>query len=83
MYGASYVGATQLLAAAGAPDGLVAVAPQHTADEYYDTWSYVGGAMQLSFLLQWTFETLAGPDMGRRPDEDATRHANETLASLL
>jgi len=83
MFGASYVGATQLLAASAAPEGLVAIVPQLTAAEYYDTWSYVGGAMQLSFLLQWVFEVLAGPDVARRPEGEPASRAAKTLAALL
>ena len=49
MYGFSYVGATQWLAAAEKPPHLVAIAPAHTSSDYYDGWSYEGGAFSLAF----------------------------------
>lgn len=67
MYGASYIGATQLLAAATVPDGLRGIAPQLTTADYYENWTYRGGALQLGFLLLWLIESLAGPDLARRP----------------
>jgi putative CocE/NonD family hydrolase len=52
--GGSYVGATQLLAASRAPAALLAMAPYVTSTtNYFDVWSYQGGAFQLGFLLQW------------------------------
>ncbi len=64
MYGVSYAGATQLLAAVEAPPALAAVAPHFTAAEYYDGWTYQGGAFQLGFSLLWA-GGFAG-DTGRR-----------------
>jgi putative CocE/NonD family hydrolase len=49
MYGFSYVGATQWLAATQAPPHLAAIAPGHTSSDYYDGWSYEGGAFSLAF----------------------------------
>ena len=43
MYGGSYVGATQMLAAIGNPPHLVAVFPFLTGSEYYNAWTYQGG----------------------------------------
>jgi putative CocE/NonD family hydrolase len=53
MMGVSYLGATQLLAARAAPPALKAIAPGITASEYYEGWTYQGGAFQLGFMLQW------------------------------
>ena len=39
MYGSSYVGATQWLAAVSAPPHLVTIAPANTASDYYDGWT--------------------------------------------
>ncbi|MCC7122519.1 MAG: CocE/NonD family hydrolase, partial [Gammaproteobacteria bacterium] len=47
MMGASYYGATQWLAATEAPPALKAMAPFITTDQYYDKWTYQGGAFQL------------------------------------
>ncbi|GAA0234229.1 CocE/NonD family hydrolase [Actinomadura nitritigenes] len=79
MYGASYIGATQLLAASVAPKGLRAIAPQLTASDYYESWTYRGGALQLGFVLLWIIESLAPPDLDRRGSAEASR---ELLAEL-
>ncbi|MCY3540244.1 MAG: CocE/NonD family hydrolase, partial [bacterium] len=44
MTGFSYVGATQLLAAVMAPPSLASITPAFTASQYYDGWTYNGGA---------------------------------------
>ena len=77
MYGASYVGATQLLAATTGPAALRAIAPHLTASEYHEGWVYQGGAFQLGFVLSWSLGALgaaslvkraaAGEDVGRSP----------------
>ena len=54
MFGGSYVGATQMLAAMAHPPHLVAIQPTVTASEYYDGWTYQGGA-----LMQWFATSLA------------------------
>ena len=54
MYGGSYVGATQMLAAIGRPPHLVAVFPNLTASEYYDGWTYQSGAFMQWFASTWT-----------------------------
>ena len=53
MYGGSYVGATQWLAALAKPPHLAAIAPTVTSDDYYEGWTYQGGAFQLNFALSW------------------------------
>ena len=53
MFGISYHGATQWLAAVGAPPSLKAIAPGMTADQYYDGWTYLGGVFQLFWKSQW------------------------------
>ncbi|WP_052951594.1 CocE/NonD family hydrolase [Devosia soli] len=66
MFGASYVGATQVLAAAGDPEGLVAISPHLTTGRHGDTWTYRGGAIELGFLLLWIIESLGATDLERR-----------------
>ena len=58
MYGASYVGATQWLAATARPPHLVAIAPTVTASNYHDGWTYQGGAFELGFNMSWTLLQL-------------------------
>jgi putative CocE/NonD family hydrolase len=54
MFGGSYVGATQMLAATTTPPHLVAVFPYVTASEYYEGWTYQGGALMEWFASSWT-----------------------------
>jgi putative CocE/NonD family hydrolase len=63
--GASYVGATQWLAAAQAPAALRALAPFLTTDQYYNGWTYQGGAFQLGFALSWALG-LAQAEVARQ-----------------
>ena len=58
MYGSSYVGATQWLAAKSLPPSLSAIAPGQTGSDYYDGWAWQGGAFQLGFNLEWTLDNL-------------------------
>jgi uncharacterized protein len=79
MVGASYFGATQLLAAAAAPPALRAIAPTVTGSDFYEGWTYYGGSFQLGFALCWTLLTLAPNVISRVPD---SRRRSE-YASLL
>ena len=51
MYGGSYVGATQWLAAMSQPPALKAITPGITASNYHEGWTYQGGAFELDFNL--------------------------------
>jgi putative CocE/NonD family hydrolase len=76
MYGASYYGATQLLAATKNPPALRAIAPQITASDYHDDWTYRGGALQLGFTLNWALGLAAGEVERRRAaGADVDTHA--------
>ena len=85
MFGGSYVGATQVLAAAAHPTGLTAVSPFLTTARHGDTWTYRGGAHELAFLLLWVIESLGPEDLRRRlndmPKADAER-ATRVLADF-
>jgi putative CocE/NonD family hydrolase len=85
MFGGSYVGATQVLAAAAHVEGLIAVSPHLTTARHGDTWTYRGGAHELAFLMLWVIESLGPEDLGRRiddmPEADAER-ATRVLAEL-
>jgi putative CocE/NonD family hydrolase len=54
MYGFSYGGATQLWAAVHQPPGLTAIMPALTGSDYYDGWTYRGGALHHAFTQSWT-----------------------------
>ena len=54
MFGGSYVGATQMLAAMAKPPHLVAIQPYVTASDYYEGWTYQGGALMQWFASSWS-----------------------------
>lgn len=64
MFGASYFGTTQLLA----------VAPTVTGADFYEGWTYQGGAFQLGFALFWTLLILAPDLVARLPVERRRRY---------
>ena len=79
MYGMSYVGATQWLAAISAPPHLDCIFPVMTAADYWDGWIYQGGAMYLSFAASWAAQFLAVPQLerlGLSPDERSREERN-------
>jgi hypothetical protein len=53
MFGNSYVGATQWLAAIARPPHLAALVPTVTAADYHEGWAYQGGAFELGFSASW------------------------------
>jgi uncharacterized protein len=64
MFGSSYLGATQWLAAAESPPHLTAINPLLTAADYYEGWLHQGGAFALGFALSWAL-MLAGNTLTR------------------
>jgi putative CocE/NonD family hydrolase len=58
MYGFSYQGATQLLAAAEQPEGLACIAPAMTACDLYNGWFYHHGALRLASTQGWGIQML-------------------------
>ena len=69
MMGGSYVGATQMLAAIGAPPHLAGIAPEITASNYHDNWTYQGGAFEQWFDQNWTTQ-LARNTLDRLIDKN-------------
>lgn len=74
MYGFSYQGATQLLAAAEQPAGLACIAPHMAAADLYHGWFYHHGALRLSSTLGWGIQMLR---------EDARRLGLREASSAL
>ena len=80
MYGTSYVGAVQWLAAIATPPSLRCIIPIFTASDYYEGWTYQGGAFQWGFMCNWVLPYLTSADLIRRnerepiPDFDAWRN---------
>jgi uncharacterized protein len=54
MFGGSYVGATQMLAAIGQPPHLAGICPEVTASNYHENWTYRSGAFVQWFDESWT-----------------------------
>ena len=65
MFGGSYVGATQYLAAIAHPPHLSGICPNVTASNYHEGWTYQGGAFEQWFNESWT-TGLAANTMRRR-----------------
>jgi predicted acyl esterase len=74
MYGFSYQGMTQWLAAAEQPEGLVCIAPAQTAHDLYHGWFYSGGALKLASTLGWGLQMLK---------EDARRLGLHEASAML
>lgn len=81
MYGGSYVGATQFLAAMAKPPHLAAIAPNYTASNYHDGWTYQGGAFEQWFSESWT-TFLAQDTMRRRVQSNADASAGTKTLPL-
>jgi len=60
MYGFSYVGMTQLYAAAERPPALRAIAPAFAGAHPCDGWAYHKGALALAFVAWWTLHLAQG-----------------------
>src|SRR5258707_4904813 len=68
MFGGSYVGATQFLAAIAIPPHLAGICPTVTASNYHDGWTYQGGAFEQWFNESWS-RGLAENTMRRRAEK--------------
>ena len=79
MIGGSYVGLTQWQPAIQTPPHLAAIAPQITASDYHDHWTYVNGAFDLWFAQSWMLLTFAGEQVIRNL-EDAGLPQDEVFA---
>jgi putative CocE/NonD family hydrolase len=82
MYGFSYVGATQWLAAVMQPPHLTAIVPAMTSSDYYDGWSYEGGAWSLAFQESWPIQTLALVNARRSGDQSLVAKIAEATGKL-
>jgi putative CocE/NonD family hydrolase len=71
MFGWSYLGVTQLLAAIAQPPHLTCLFPVVTACDYYDEWTYRGGAFQQFFNESWAAFRLAPDTLNRRVQKNA------------
>jgi uncharacterized protein len=81
MYGFSYQGMTQFLAAAEQPEGLICIAPGMTAHDLYHGWFYHGGALRLASSLGWGLQMLKA-DARRRRLREASDRLEEAWSNL-
>jgi putative CocE/NonD family hydrolase len=81
MYGFSYQGATQLLAAAERPEGLECIAPAMTACDLYRGWFYHHGALRLASSLGWGLQMLK-EDARRRNLRNASAKLEAAWANV-
>ena len=85
MFGNSYVGATQWLAAIARPPHLAAIAPTVTAADYHEGWTYQGGAFELGFNGSWG-ASLALAQLARaadwRADDPAVQRQLDAMDGL-
>src|SRR5882757_2299304 len=81
MYGFSYQGMTQLLAAAEQPEGLQCVAPGMTACDLYHGWFYRQGALRLAASLGWGIQMLKA-DARKKHLREASDKLEQAWANL-
>ena len=81
MYGFSYQGMTQLLAAAARPEGLVCIAPGMTACDLYHGWFYHRGALRLASTLGWGLQMMKA-DARRKKLREASDRLEQAWANL-
>lgn len=85
MYGFSYQGLTQLLAAAEGPTGLRCIAPAQTAGDLHSGWFYHQGAYRLASGVGWALQMLRADarKLRLRSASRALEEAATRLPSLL
>jgi uncharacterized protein len=81
MYGFSYHGMTQLLAAAEQPEGLQCIAPGMCATDLYQGWFYHNGALRLASALGWGLQMLKA-DARRKKLREASDRLEQAWANL-
>ena len=65
MYGRSYMGATQWLAAMSRPPSLAAIVPGIISSDFYEGVFYQGGAFQWGLAVSWGLSLLALANLAR------------------
>ena len=81
MFGGSYVGATQMLAAIGHPPHLAGICPVVTASNYHENWTYQGGALEQWFDESWT-SGLAQDTLDRAIRKDSNAVVGDRVLPL-
>ena len=81
MFGGSYVGATQMLAATAHPPHLAGICPVVTASNYHDGWTYQGGAFEQWFDESWG-SALAQDTLNRSVQKATNARIGEDVLPL-
>jgi uncharacterized protein len=81
MYGFSYQGMTQLLAATEQPEGLACIAPGMCACDLYHGWFYQYGALRMASSLGWGLQMLKA-DARRKKLREASDRLEQAWANL-
>ncbi len=81
MFGGSYVGATQMLAAIAHPPHLAGICPVVTASNYHENWTYQGGAFEQWFNESWT-SGLAQDTLNRYIRENTNARVGSSVLPL-
>jgi uncharacterized protein len=81
MFGGSYVGATQMLAATAHPPHLAGICPVVTASNYHDGWTYQGGAFEQWFDESWS-SGLAQDTLNRAVEKATNARKGESVLPL-
>ena len=81
MFGGSYVGATQMLAAIANPPHLVGICPVVTASNYHEGWTYQGGAFEQWFNESWT-SGLAQDTLERKIERNTDKQKDVDVLPL-
>jgi putative CocE/NonD family hydrolase len=81
MYGFSYQGMTQFLAAAEQPEGLQCISPGMTAFDLYHGWFYNQGALRLASTLGWGLQLLKA-DARRKQLREASDRLEQAWPQL-
>jgi putative CocE/NonD family hydrolase len=81
MYGFSYQGMTQLLAAAEQPEGLLCIAPAMAAHDLFHGWFYRQGALRLASGLGWGLQMLK-EDVRRRKLREASEGLEKAWSDI-
>jgi putative CocE/NonD family hydrolase len=82
MYGFSYAGAAQLLAAILRPPSLATMSPAMTGSQYYEGWMYNQGALSLAFAASWA-ASLGINSAKRRADDAAMTTYTAAFAGAM
>ena len=77
MFGTSYMGVTQWLAAASRPPALKAIMPVNAGPNFYEGFRYYGGAFQIGDWLNWAIGNALDTAERLGVEAPEVRHLND------